>query len=268
MEEATTIRKNKLNGNSKLSISSINKVIGDLNGYLNHLYKKRYIKDVPPQCEYLAGAENGYRKGEDVVEDYEYELIKNQFKKAIEVKEHQKSKVRFDLKENLDKEIIRLKETLSLYILCRHSGMRISEALGVGFGDFYPTPLEDENPNKIIRKHDLSTLSYIILESQLGEYDEDTERWKREPLKTKKSISLDNTRTIPIFSNQKECDELLRKMFFEARDFYNISNLEELRANKGQYLFFRNINRNIASHYLKQMYQELSGKLEKWKPFH
>lgn len=169
---------------------------------------------------------------------------------------------------NIEDAIVRMKETLDLYIICRHTGMRISEALGLGFGDFYPHSLDDNNLIKLIKKNDMTTLSFIILESQLGDYDEENEKWKREPLKTKKSISLDNTRTIPIFSDQIECHELLKNKFFDAKDFYNIEDIGEFKRNKGQYLFFRNINKNIASGYLKKVYSDLAGKLEKWKSFH
>jgi integrase len=269
LEESTSIRKNKLSGGSKLTISSINKIIGDLNGYLNHLYKKRNLLMLPPKCEYFTGAEDGYRSGDDIVEAEEYNLICNHFRRLIDEKEIQKDNAEnLVMFTNIEEAIVRLKETLDLYIICRHTGMRISEALGLGFGDFYPYPIEDKNLAKLIKKNDLEPLSYLILESQKGDYDEENEKWKREPLKTKKTISLDNTRTIPIFSNQVECDDLLRKKFFEARDFYNITNLDELRRNKGQFLFFRNINKNIASGYLKKVYSDLAGKLEKWKSFH
>ena len=111
-------------------------------------------------------------------------------------------------------------------------------------------------------------MSYIVLKSQLGEYDQETEKWKREPLKTKRKISLDNSRTIPIFNGQEECDDLLKWLHVETMNYHKIKSLGEVRANEGQYLFFKNINRNIVSGNLRKIYDELEPKGYKWKPIH
>ena len=89
LEEATTIRKNKLSedGNNILSISSMNKIIGDLNGYLHHLFKKRHLLMPPPKCDYFDGAEDGYRSEEDIVDDEEYKLVLRGFDALINSKE-------------------------------------------------------------------------------------------------------------------------------------------------------------------------------------
>lgn len=209
LEDVTTIRKNR--GKSKLSISSRNKIIDDLNGYMTFLFKKRYLLTVTPKCDYITGAEDSYRNGDDIVENAEYQLVLQKFDEMIGVKEFEKTQNGIKVKKirSLNLQIQRLIESKLLYIICRHTGMRVSEALGPGFGDYFPSAVKDDNLNKIIAKNELTTLGYIILKSQLGAYDRQNQKWKREPLKTKKKISLDNARTIPIFSDQSECDAIL-----------------------------------------------------------
>ena len=272
LEEATTIRKNKLSkdGSNTLSISSMNKIIGDLNGYLQHLFKKRHLLMTPPKCEYFDGAEEGYRSGEDVVDDEEYKLVLKKFDSMVSKKELEKSKkvISLENSKKLSRQILQIQESKQLYMVCRATGMRLSEALGLSFGDFFPRPLEDKNLNTLLLKNGLTSHSYIILKSQLGEYNEGTEKWKREPLKTKRKISFDNSRTIPIFSGQEECDSLLKSLHVETREYFHITKLGQITANEGQFLFFRNINKNIASSYLRKIYNELEPMGYKWKPIH
>lgn len=270
LEKASTIRKNKLSGHSPLAISSLNKIIGDLNGYLAHLFKKSLILIPPAKCEYFTGAEDGYRNGDDIVEEEEYNLVINKFNALIQAKEAEKSRSGIQIKriKTLTIQITRLKETKLLYIVCRNTGMRISEALGLSFGDFLPKPLEDKNLNSLLSKNNLTTTSYIILKSQIGSYDQKKNKWNREPLKTKKKISDDNSRTIPIFKSQGECDQILKRLHVETKKHFNITDIAEVKANEGQYLFFRNINKNIASGYLKYLYQDLEAQGYKWKSFH
>lgn len=271
LEEAPTIRKNKLKGEkSYLSISSLNKIIGDLNGYLNHLYKKRHLLMPSPKCEYFNGAEEGYRSAEHIVEENEYKLVLEKFDSYIEEKELEKKKKVISLEkiDSLTTQIKQIQETKELYIVCRATGMRISEALGISFGDFYPKPLDDKNLNNILSKNGLKSHSYILLKSQLGEYDDKNEKWKREPLKTKKKISLDNSRTIPIVNGQEDCDKILKRLHVETRDYYKITRPGQITANEGQFLFFRNINKNIVSSYLRKVYNEIESKGHTWKSIH
>lgn len=272
IEDAVSIRKNKLSGDgqSRLSISSINKIIGDLNGYLDFLYKKRHLSILPPKCEHLSGAEDGYRTGDDIVTDEEYNLVLSKFDELISAKEAAIEQVHFPKEKRalLKKQLLQIQHSKSLYIVCRGTGMRISEAMGISFGDFYPRPLKDVNLNAILMKNNFSSLSYIVLKSQLGEYDKSAGKWNREPLKTKKKISLENARTIPIFNNQEECDQVLKSHFIETRTSYKISEFSQVAANEGQFLFFRHTNKNIATAYLRKIYEELELKGYKWKSFH
>lgn len=270
LEKATSIRKNKLSGHSLLAISSMNKIIGDLNGYLAHLFKKNIILIPPAKCEYFSGAEDGYRNGDDIVEEDEYNLVIKKFNALISAKEAEKQKNGIQIKriKSLTIQIARLQETKLLYIVCRNTGMRISEALGLSFGDFYPKILDDKNLNTLLAKNNLTTTSYIILKSQLGSYNKKDKKWNREPLKTKKKVNDDNSRIIPIFKTQNECDQILKRLHVETQKHFKITDMVEIRANPGQYLFFRNINKNIASSYLKTIYSDLEAKGFKWKSFH
>jgi hypothetical protein len=131
LEEATTIRKNKLSkdGNNTLAISSMNKIIGDLNSYLQHLYKKRHLLIPSPRCEYFNGSEEGYRSVEDIVEEDEYKLVLKKFDSLIRAKELDKNKSVISLEQVnlLNLQIKKIQETKEIYIVCRATGMRISE---------------------------------------------------------------------------------------------------------------------------------------------
>jgi hypothetical protein len=115
-----------------------------------------------------------------------------------------------------------------------------------------------------LKKHGLSCLDYIDLESQLGgksiERDEKTHAVLRKPVKTKKKISPENARSIPLLD--KASWSILARTYKVQKQQFDEGTFG---LNKDNYLLFDNMSMSVLSNTLRETYQSLFLKL---KSFH
>lgn len=144
-----------------------------------------------------------------------------------------------------------------------HTGMRLSEGLGLSLDDVYEGEVAHEVLRKLLIQRDLNSFGYISLWSQLAEsnHARDGQRVLRKPLKGRRKIDPSNGRTIPILDKRafnilvarfNKCGKQLDSRLFgsDPRD----------------YLIFDGLTKGTFASHLKRAYDSLGGKFRLKSP--
>ncbi len=149
------------------------------------------------------------------------------------------------------------------FVVAFWTGMRVSETLGLPMSYLYGGKLEGPIADEM-NKHKIQIHGYIVLESQLRDDYISRDEFKkihRKPLKTKKKISAENARTIPI--TDKDCWNVLVARYKSQQELY--AKLE-YGLNKDDYPLFDGLNMTRANTALREAYTRLG--VAKHKTFH
>jgi integrase len=143
------------------------------------------------------------------------------------------------------------------FYIAYHTGMRFNEIKGLPMKFLYAGSLEGPLGDELAR-YNFTTYGYIVLESQAD--DKATKRlpdlsFKRKPLKTRKSISAKDARTVPI--TDKGAWNILARRFNAQKKL-----LEKTLygSDKLNYLLFDNLNGVALNSTLKEAYKDLGKK--------
>lgn len=137
------------------------------------------------------------------------------------------------------------------------TGMRFSEIRGLPMGYLYSGELSGPIGEEL-KKHGIKSHGYIVLESQIA--SKNIERDKnftvdRKPLKTKRKISPENARTIPIMD--KECWNVLARRYKQQKHLFDATQYGTKRDN---YLLFDEIPMSRLTTTLRETYEKLNMK--------
>lgn len=181
-------RGTKLKTAKKLSYSTINHCIRTLNNFQTFLVAYKHMDhEARVVCECFPQHLIGKRSWEDVITKDEFALVHSRL-------------------------AMRDPDVADFFYVAYWTGMRFSEIRGLPMSYLYGGQLEGPIADEL-KKHGLNHYGYIVLESQLeGKAVVRTAgSVSRKPLKTKKKISPENARTIPILD--KECWNILARRY-------------------------------------------------------
>ncbi len=225
-DEAKGTRK----GGKKLSYSTANHCIRTLNNFQEFLVAYNHMDhEARITCECFAQHLVGKRSWEDVITKEEFATVHSH----IQAKDQ---------------------DVADFFYVAYWTGMRFSELWGLPMAYLYggklTGPIADE-----LNKHHLSHFGYIVLESQLdGDAATriDGHLVPRKPLKTKKKISPENARTIPILD--KECWNVLARRYKEQKELLD---KHVYGMDKVNYLLFDNLNMSRLTRALQDAFKSL-----------
>lgn len=268
LESAKTIKKNrnKKSGTTLLSPASQNHVLNALNLFLKFLWEEKHFQDVPPKCPLIDRKKLGRRTAEDLISPDEFNRYLNGFDKLLA-----SYRTEMELQDTTDKrkevlldQMIKTLQVRDMLMVLYHTGMRLGEVLGLSIGDFVQKELDDRKLSKMLAQHNIKSLGYIRLKSQLASKEDGVV--SRKPLKTKRSMSYEDGRYIPIVDD--ECFAVLKRLNLAARRKSPNQSLDYLTS--GHVLYFDSITKGVAYYKLKQVYEILQagGQATKWKPWH
>lgn len=235
-------------GGRTISRATANQIINSLNNFLAFLADKAIIEP-QPKCKLFPSSELGVRTVEHVVTEDEYLAVLKGF-------DAQKPGADASDLEMID-------ECKAFYKVLYHTGLRLSEGLGLSLSSYLPFPPKGVSIIERLEKHGLNIIGYINLEDQLESLSK-AGKVKRKPLKSKTSR---DSRQIPIWS--KECNDALEELAVKAVIDFNLASHDD--DHKGEYLLFRRLTKNIVSSRLRLAYSKMSledQKLFSFKSMH
>ena len=141
--------------------------------------------------------------------------------------------------------------------------MRLNELRGISLDNTFKGTVDNEKLNAEFLRNGFTTYGYILLESQPAQDTHcriDGVKIERKPLKSRKSISYNDGRLIPIFD--KVAFNILAKRYNEQGEFYKklIWGLD-----KKNYLLFENVTKNFLAKKLHEAYEQTTFR---YKPPH
>lgn len=223
----------------KISYSTANHCIKALNNFQKFLVEfSKMDKDAAVTCECYPQHLVGKRGWEDVITYEEFDRIYAELLKIDPL-------------------------TADFFMTAFHSGMRFSEILGLPMGYLYSGDLAGPLGEEILKTYP-KIYGFIVLESQLAEdfiARDEFKTIKRKPLKTKKKISAENARTIPLTS--KEAWNTLARLYLKQQEAYET---QTYGLSKDNYALFQGLNMTKASKSLLEAYSRLG--IAKPKSFH
>ena len=235
LKDARGTRDNSQN----LSYSTINHILKAYNNFMRYLREVNEIDEdqalsVVTYPQHLVGK----RGWEDVITYEEFERVRAELQK--------------------DSPLV-----ADFFTTAFHTGMRFSEILGLPMGYLYSGVPEGPVAEEILKSYP-KIYGYIVLESQIrDDYISRNERNKiyRKPLKTKKKISAENARTIPI--TDKEAWNVLAALYLSQKVEFD---KQTFGSHKDDYALFEGLNMAKANRALAAAYSTLM--IARPKSFH
>ena len=229
----------KIKADELLSISSQNHIINALNGFIEYLATYRLIAPeiAKVKCPLHAGHKLGSRTFEDVYSDEEFADVEVRMRKKDE-------------------------DAADFFYLLRHVGMRFNELHSLPMSTIYKGLMEGALHDELKEKR-IDYFGYILLESQIikdNKTDAKTRERKedfshdRGPLKGRKTISLENSKFIPV-SDKKAWNILVKLHKLQQEKLQK----QEFGINKVNYLLFDDIDPNRIRRCINSVYDEIGG---------
>jgi site-specific recombinase XerD len=267
IEKSKTIKKNvnQTGGQTILKPASQNHVINALNLYLKFFWEMNHHQDMPPKCALHDKKKLGRRTAEDLISIDEYhayvrgfDLLAETYKMKAETTKAERRKLTHE------KQVQKIIQVKQMFIVLYHSGMRLGEVLGLAVGDFVQKELDDKKLSKMLAQHNIKSLGYIRLKSQLDNVKNGLV--SRKPLKTKRTMSYEDGRYIPIV--EQGCFEILKELNQKAISRSKNQTIQHLKS--GQVLYFDGISKGVAYNNLVKVYEMLKEMkiVTRWKPWH
>lgn len=216
-------------GQGSLSYSTANHCIRTLNNFQEYLVAYNLMDpEAKVTCAAFGQHLVGKRSWEDVITPEEFNTVHRQL-----------TTVNPDVAD--------------FFYVAYWTGARFSEIRGLPMSYIYGGEVEGPIGDEL-KKHGIKSYGYIVLESQLGGkvITRQSGKVARKPLKTKKKISPENARTIPIMD--KGCWNILARRY-KQQD-------KQLQAalfgtDKDNYLLFDNLSMSILTTTLKSVYKRI-----------
>ena len=231
-EYLKTVHKVQTRKKVVLSWAGKNHAITSLNNFLKFAWLSRWTQAKLPSCPRFPDHLEGERTAEDLVSEEEFEKI------AGELKASSKDDVAQDLS--------------NLYRVLYHTGMRISEALGLSFADFFKGDVPKEEIAEELKRNKMECYGYIILLSQLDGVQTDPYEVIRKPLKTRKTMKEKDGRVIPI--TDKKIFNILAKYWNKSRKDWE---KRKYGSEESNYLFFKGLSKNMLNGRVRTIYKKL-----------
>lgn len=228
----------KINQDKAIAYSTANGCIKTLNNFMRFLVAYNLMdKDSNVTCECFPQHLVGKRGWEDVITKEEFVVI--------------------------HKQLVMLDQDVADFFYVDYwTGMRFAELLGLPMAFVYGGQL-DGPIGEELKKHNVPCFGYIVLESQLKEDFQKRlpdNSFARKPLKTRKKISPENSRTIPVMD--KECWNIIARRYKIQKAKLDQS---EFGLDKMNYLIFDGMNMSHANRTLKRAYERVAMRA---KSFH
>lgn len=214
-----------------IAYSTKNNIIAALNAFITIMHRRRQLEN-DYKCRQFSNSKLN-RKSEESVVDPE-------FQKLI-----------------FDKLMSRNELAAAFFLVSIHTGMRISELLGLSLADFLSGAPDSEVIRKALEPYELKSYGFISIDSQPSSKSSSLRgvngRINRKPLKGKKRIDPEDARIIPIFD--KDAYNAIVDLWNKQRELYNTSKRfgEDLK----NYLLFDGLNKNSFSRHLRQAQKSL-----------
>lgn len=212
-------------GGSTLSYSTKNQCIKSLNAFLKVMKRKNYVERLD-QCPQFARHLEKQKDADAVISESEKQIIYTAL--------HDRS----DLAASFFKVLVA-------------TGLRINEGLGLSLDNLFKGTVNNKSLDAQLKKEGIEYFGYLILESQpingvvLRNKDGIVER---KPLKSKKAISSQNSRTIPILS--KECFNILAELWLQQKEKLN---KRVYGIDPKNYLLFEGLNKFTFGNHLRSV---------------
>ena len=227
LSETQSIRSKKA-----LSLASQNHCIIEANVFLEIMAENKKCDPQPKLKTYSDREINNTKNEDSVISDEEFKKISDFLKRR-------------------DKE--RKTSNYYFYYLMFHTGMRISELLGLNLQDIKSDPPKDEALKNLLKNSNIKLKSIhgsIIICKQLSKRDPKTNRPIFKPLKWKKDMSYENSKYIPIFD--KKAWNIIVDLVENALNDYED---KKYGSNASDYLLFEKITKNSFSAELRLAYE-------------
>lgn len=214
-------------GNNHLAYSTKNQIIKSMNAFLKIL-KRRNLIERHEQCFQFARHLEKTKDVEAVISESDKDII---FATLLET-----SKV-----------------SAYFFKVLTDTGLRINEGLGLSLDDLVQGQVNNKSLNKQLEKEGIEYFGYLNLQSQpksrmeLRGVDGIV---ARKPLKGKKTISSQNSRTIPIF--RKETFNMLAELWITQKANFD---KKLYGSDPKNYLLFDGLNKNIFGNHLREACQ-------------
>lgn len=212
-------------GNEKLAYSTKNQCIKALNAFLKVMKRKNMMERLD-QCAQFARHLENQKDAESVISYSEKVLI---FENLLE-----QSKV-----------------AAYFFKVLAETGLRINEGLGLSLDNLFKGRANNKSLNAQLDKEGIQYFGYLVLESQpkSGMVLRDSNGIvERKPLKGKKIISSQNSRTIPILN--KDTFNILAELWIQQKE--NLDN-KMYGSDPKNYLLFDGLNKNIFGNYMRSV---------------
>lgn len=213
-------------GDKSLSYSTKNHVISALNSFMVVMKKKGQVAEID-KCQKFPGHLLKVRSGEDVLSKYEAEDI---YSRLLDISH----------------------DSADFFWVLLHSGMRLSEGLGISIDDVYEGEVTHEVLRKLLNRRELESFGYVTLWSQLAEGNNYREghRVLRKPLKGRRKIDSSSGRTIPIL-DKRTFNILVRRFNICTKQFESRVYGDEPR----DYLLFDGLTKGTFASHLVRAYR-------------
>jgi integrase len=156
-----------------------------------------------------------------------------------------------EVQDKIHRELLTIdKLSADFFRLLNATGMREGEALGLSKVDLFSNLTDGDAFLSAMKKHDVKSYGFIVLESQLAstvKVRETDGSVRRRPLKRRKKISREEGRTIPILSAEV-WDMLVARWEIQDEKFQQrVYGVEERN-----YLLFEGLNKNRFYRHIKE----------------
>lgn len=177
LEKTESMKKKGLR--KTLAYSTINHIINSLNGFVEVMYRWRFIER-KDKCRHFPSSLLTQRSEDAVIDPKLQHLIY--------------SSLRFRDERSAD-----------FFLVSLHTGMRLNELMGLSLRDFHCGEINSDFMKRALKPYRMIPYGYITLESQpksRADLRTDKGEIERKPLKGKKSIDHEDCRIIPIFDKR------------------------------------------------------------------
>lgn len=216
---------------SGIAYSTMNNIINALNGFMNVMYRRRYV-ETRHICRHFSSSLLNQSSDESVISSELQDLI------------HSALRFRHEL-------------SADFFLVSLHTGMRVNELMGISVADIYADEIESDFMRKALKPYNLKPYGFISLESQPVERSNPRDKTglvPRKPLKGKRKIDPKDCRIIPIF--HKKTYNTLVNLWNKQRELYR---LKRYGTDLKDYLLFDGLTYSIYSTTLRLIQQKMKS---------